>query len=384
MKIALVVHDYHQQGGHSRYVAELAQRFSRSHQVHVFANTIDPGPADSSIRFHHVPAWRTSALTTVLSFPLPATRLLHGGAFDIVHAQGACLWRCDVLTAHICNPAWHQARKQLGNLTWKDYLFDSAVTPLERFATRPSRASWVIAVSDRVRRDLAHYYHRSSNVSVIPHGVATERFSPADQSARRNALRHQLQIPGTSPAFLFVGDLRKGVASALQCLAPVAESYLISVSRTDPAPYLALAGRLGLTGRVRFCPPTTDIEDFYAAADVFLFPTPYDAFGMVITEAMAAGLPVITTRAAGASEWMASTEDGYLVDDPADIAGLTRYATLLAADPALRRRLGANAQDRVRLLSWDSVADQTLAVYERLLALRVPSSAGRQATMGNV
>src|SRR5271169_1834888 len=72
LKIAFVVHDYHRSGGHSRYVAELATRFAKEHEVHVFANRIvDDGTP--GIQYHHVPAWRANAFTTVLSFALPAT-----------------------------------------------------------------------------------------------------------------------------------------------------------------------------------------------------------------------------------------------------------------------------------------------------------------------
>src|SRR5438270_5974041 len=104
MKIALVVHDYHRAGGHSRYVVELAERFAGHHEVHVFANRYDEAPG---IHFHHVAAWRKTALTTVLTF-LPNTRGISKG-FDIVHAQGLCSLQADVITTHICNRAWFAA-----------------------------------------------------------------------------------------------------------------------------------------------------------------------------------------------------------------------------------------------------------------------------------
>src|SRR5271170_5376880 len=88
LKIAFVVHDYHRSGGHSRYVAELATRYAKEHEVHVFANRIvDDGTP--GIQFHHVPAWRANAFTTVLSFVLPVTFQV-GRDFDVVHSQGFC------------------------------------------------------------------------------------------------------------------------------------------------------------------------------------------------------------------------------------------------------------------------------------------------------
>ena len=102
LRIAYVVHDYNRSFGHSRYVAELATRFKRDHEVHVFANTVhEPDP--KGLTFHHVPASRLNVMTTLLSFVLPATWMTTG-QYDIIHAQGVCGLRQNVVTAHI----WRQ------------------------------------------------------------------------------------------------------------------------------------------------------------------------------------------------------------------------------------------------------------------------------------
>ena len=110
LRIAFVVHDYNRHIGHSRYVAELASRFKRDHEVHVFANTFDE-PDPVGITYHHVPAWCASALASILSFVLPATAMVRG-RFDIVHAQGLCGLRHNVATAHVCQPGWYDALVQ--------------------------------------------------------------------------------------------------------------------------------------------------------------------------------------------------------------------------------------------------------------------------------
>src|SRR5260370_31478796 len=123
MKIAFVVHDYHEAAGHSRYVSELVKRYSTAHEVHVFANT-DYSRRPSGVRFHHVPAFRHTALVSVLTFMLPATRLVKE-PFDIVHAQGLCSLRFNVVTAHICNRAWYEARRETRIASgWRERLSD--------------------------------------------------------------------------------------------------------------------------------------------------------------------------------------------------------------------------------------------------------------------
>src|SRR5262249_48627622 len=118
--------------------------------------------------------------------------------------------------------------------------------------------------------------------------------------------------------FLFVGDLRKGSSTALKALANVPRAKLLLVSQTPPAPYLQIAAQAGGHDRVFFSPALNSIERVYAACDAFVLPTPYDAFGMVVAEAMASGLPVITTREAGAAEWIAHGFSGIVTENPTD------------------------------------------------------------------
>lgn len=368
MKIAFVVHDYNRSGGHSRYVAELAERFDRDHEVHVFANRIERN-GESGVHFHKVPALRLSALTCVLTFPL-FTRRLPLDEFDVVHAQGWCSTRQNVLTAHICNEAWYEARKTFSDrVSPKERLFASLVNPFERGLYRRETDAWVIAISDRVRDDLRRYYDRSDRVAVIHHGVDVEKFNPRSRCDHRTAVRREFGLAESDLLALFVGDLRKGVLTAARALRAAEGWKLLVVSWTPSDPYRAEVERMGLGDRVVFAPPSREIERFYGAADAFVFPTPYDAFGMVITEAMASGLPVIASRQAGAAELVDHERTGYLLDDPSssvEIAGWLRRLD----DAELRYAIGRASRARVEVLTWDAIAAETMRVYERVLEER--------------
>jgi UDP-glucose:(heptosyl)LPS alpha-1,3-glucosyltransferase len=100
---------------------------------------------------------------------------------------------------------------------------------------------------------------------------------------------------------------------------------------------------------------------------VFVLPTPYDAFAMVVSEAMASGLPVIVSREAGASELIEHGVNGLLLND-ASVAELARQMASLERDRAGAARLGCAARKSVEGLTWDTVADQTMSVYRELLA----------------
>lgn len=368
MRIALVVHDFSRGVGHGRYTFELARRFVRDHDVHVFANGIDRTDADG-VQFHHVPAIRSNALATIMTFPLPATLQL-GRDWDIIHAQGALCARFNVITAHICNAGWADAQRTAEVArTWRQRVFEQVVTRFERAVYRRSPRAEVIAISRQLQGELARYYGRRERVGVIHHGVDITLFTPST-AAERLLLRRELSLPVEAVTALFIGDLRKGAAAALDAVARAPGVHLVLVSRSDPSPYVERARTLGIADRVSFRPAVATVEQYYRAADLFFLPTPYDAFGMVISEAMACGIPVITSRQAGASELITDGVSGFVVDRHDDTQATASHLVRLAGDAALRASMGREARRAAEHHTWDDVAAQTMRVYERAAPLR--------------
>ena len=367
LRIAFVVHDYNRHGGHSRYVAELAARFRRDHDVHVFANRVDDSDA-AGITFHHVPAWRRNALTSILSFVLPAT-LKVGGGFDVVHAQGLCGLRHNLATAHFLQAAWYDALAREGvRLTWRQRVFKRLVTGLERRALCQPATRRVIAISERVRADLAGLYGRTAGVDVVYHGTDTATFHPDNRGRHRESVRAAVGVPDGRFLALYVGDMKKGAAAAIRATARARGVALLILSGSEAGPYRAVAERHKVADRVIFHPHTRRVETFFAAADAFVFPTVYDPFGLVITEAMAAGLPVVTSRAAGAAELIDAGRNGLLTDRPWDVDAIAAHLERLRDDSGLREKLGAAARARIEPYTWDEVARRTLEVYGELAA----------------
>jgi UDP-glucose:(heptosyl)LPS alpha-1,3-glucosyltransferase len=370
MRIAFVVHDYHRAGGHSRYVAELATRLCREHEVHVFANRIveDGTPG---IHFHKVPAWRTNALTTVLSFALPAT-LEVGGGFDIVHSQGFCGFLGNVFTAHMCNAAWYRAlRNSQEGATLRESVFSIVASALEYWTYRFTGDSKVIAVSERVGRDLVRHYHCPADIRVIYHGTDIDLFSPRTRQALRPAARKQFGVPEQEFVFLYVGQLRKGARQCIQALAQVPEGLLLCVSPSDPAAYRRFAKQCGVEQRVIFAGHTKEVEKVYAAGDSLLLPTPFDTFALVVSEAMACGLPIVVSREAGVSELIEHGVNGLLLDDVTSSAELAGHMRRLQQDPEGTERLSRAGRETISRFTWDAVARQTLEVYDTLLEKRL-------------
>ncbi len=362
LKIAYVVHDYNRHMGHSRYVAELASRLKYDHEVHVFADTFDE-PQPEHLHFHRVPAVRHTTLSTVLSF-LPSATIRVRGDFDVVHSQGLCGLNHNISTAHFCQSAWFASLRGEGQaLTWKQKVFDSLVTPLERRALCQSRTRRVIAVSERTRKDIEYYYGRTSGISVIYHGVDSERFHPSNRDRYRSAMRRDVGVAEGDFIAVYVGDMKKGCAAAIRALAMTSGIMLWCVSASQTAPFRDLARQLNVEHRVTFFPRSKDVERYYSAADAFVFPTVYDPFGLVITEAMASGLPVITSKAAGASELIVNGENGLLTNTPWNAEQIASHLSALRDSQSLRERLAAAARRSIEPLTWDKTTKETSEIY---------------------
>jgi UDP-glucose:(heptosyl)LPS alpha-1,3-glucosyltransferase len=183
-------------------------------------------------------------------------------------------------------------------------------------------------------------------------GVDVERFAPERHRGDRAAIRAALNA-GDATVWLFAGSgwRRKGLEIAIEALAGVADatSQPWVAGRDEPRRWRTLARRLGVEPRTRFLGECEDLERYYAAVHGLLLPTQYDAFGLVCLEAAAAGLPVVTSKNAGASELFESC--GRVVHDCANPLAYARVMNHLARKEP-RAELGAKALRMARQHDW--------------------------------
>ena len=237
----------------------------------------------------------------------------------------------------------------------------------ELFSGRRLRA--VICNSDMVRGEIAERFGtEAKKLVLIRNAVDASVFHPGLRAEMRAAVRQQLQIPADANTVLHVGSgfERKGLAALLEALARVRPAPWLIVAGRDKraARYVARARALGIGERVRFVGSVSDVRPYHAAADSFALATLYDPFPNAVLEAMASGLPIVTTHRCGASEIVREGESGY-VRDALDVQGLADALERL--DPAHAARLGANARDATAPFTPESMARDYLALYRRLL-----------------
>jgi UDP-glucose:(heptosyl)LPS alpha-1,3-glucosyltransferase len=347
MKIALIVHDLHEHGGHSLYTKILADQLSRRHEVAVFANRCER-PEDARWQSRHVRAWRGSALATVQTFPLGLrSHASELAGYDIRHAQGYCGGNPNLVTAHICVAAYLNSLRDISARNRVSLKLMAAAE--ERFYRR-YRGS-VIAVSRKVARELKELYGVSGKISVVPHGVDADRFNGGNRARYRTGVRRELAIGEDETLALYVGDLTKSHAYLKELSATARDVKFVIVTPSQVYHWSR--------PNVQILPPTSELQRYYAAADAFVFPTTYDSFGMVVLEAMASGLPVFCSDQAGAAELIESGKDGFAL--PLD-KWVATTAQLLS-DRAQLETIGMAAEQTARRHDWPTVVSAVENVY---------------------
>jgi UDP-glucose:(heptosyl)LPS alpha-1,3-glucosyltransferase len=363
MKIAFVTHDYNRHGGHARYTAELASRFAINHEVHVYANKWEED--NSKVIFHKVPAIRWSAFLTVVSFIFPATLMMRKKNFDVIHSQGLCGLNHTITTTHFIQEKWlnefdkRKIPKKFGSFLWK-----LIVVPLEKLALGKRCSKTVIAISKSVKNDLIDLYKVDDKaIKLIYHGVDLEKFNPQNKILHRKVLRKKLGLNESDLVGLYIGNLQKGAHIAIKAISRMPNTHLVIVTGSDNSTEVNLAKNLGISERIHWVPFSKEIEIWFAMADFFVFPTLYEPFGMVISEAMASGLPVITNKQAGASELIVHGESGLLLENPWSVKEVYNLIKILHEDRENRIKIGEKAREAVSKYTWDFCAEKTMEIY---------------------
>lgn len=358
MKVGIVTPDFDLISGQGRYAVELARRLRERCDLHIFANTLD-APGATGITLHRVPANRQRFLFAIPTFLVAAELQIRRARLDLIHAQGLSCWSADVVTVHMCNAARARA---LPTDAFKSRLFASLMTPLERAFYRQRRLRHAITMSRRLVGEIQREYGWNKPFTVIPHGTNTGEFRPPQNPAEREAMRQYFRLPSGCWQWLFVGEAVKGLRQTIEALPRFPQAHLLVVSRSHMGPHETLANKLGIRNRITFHGFAPQPNLAFRAVDVFVYPSEYEPFGMVVTEAMASGLPVVLGKNTGAAELVTHGVDGLLID-PLNPDDLRTQLTRLESSPEESRRLGVAGRETILRHSWDVCADQTWQVY---------------------
>ena len=363
-RISLVVHDFSEGFGQGRYCTELVSRLGDRFEFSVVSASFCSS-ARPSVKWYPVNSWRRGALSTILTFLVRGPAEVRRSVPDLIHSQGMTCWGADLVTAHVCNAA---RKTQLDADHFRARWFSRIITPLEHAFYRQQKLCRVIGISRIVASEIRDHYGWRGMMDVVHHGTDVDRFRPA-QMDESSKMRRQLGLSESAWIWLFMGEANKGLAEVLDQMPLFPEARLVVVSRSDLAPFRANAQRLGVAGRIVFHGPEKAPERLHRIADVFIYPSRYDTFGLVVTEAMASGVPVVVGRNIGAAELIEDGRNGLLCD-PTDAPSITRAIRSLATDRTSARAIGREGRRTVERHTWAECAEATARVYDQVLAAK--------------
>lgn len=321
--------------------------------------------------------WRTRHLATLLCVPLftlAATwRVFRSRRPKIIVSHGDSLVG-DVCVVHSVNRACLEQKRRTGYYGWLLNPSNLWVAWRDWWMWRGGRYRRLVAISERVRKELKEYYHvPEDRIVTIPNGINLSRFTPENRAFRQE-IRDEFHIPEDVQIVLFVGSRFriKGLKFAIEALSKMQTNAILLVVGNDAVgPYKHLAEELGIASRVIFAGARNDLPRIYPAADVFLLPTLYETFALVCLEAMASGLPVVAAPAGGIEDYLVDGVNGFQIPhNPEEIASKLDQ---LLSDQDLQERFRAAGLITASEYSWDKIAKQYLNLFDELIRERTAS-----------
>jgi len=381
LRLAVVSPFVDRRHGTERALAELLERLARVYQceIHLYSQRVEglalaqPGvtqpQGSGAIIWHKVRSipgphlLRFLAWLFLNSISRAWDRWIHGLRFDLVLSPGINCLDADVVIVHaLFHRLQKLANEENGDAAGPSLLrrlhrrvYYAFLAGLERrIYTNPKVT--LAAVSQRTAALLEDYF-RCQGVRVIPNGVDTALFSPLARLALRAEARLRRNFQETDFVLLLVGnDWRvKGLETILRAMSVLRDLPILVIAAGDDSPdsLRETARSLGISERCRFERPREDVLDFYAAADLYVSPSHEDSFGLPVAEAMACGLPAITSILAGVSSLLHDGVDSLVLRDPHDAKTLATMIRTLYQKAEWRSRVGQAAAKASLEWTWD-------------------------------
>ncbi|NEQ12772.1 MAG: glycosyltransferase family 4 protein [Moorea sp. SIO3E2] len=372
MKLCIVTHKVMKNDGQGRVNYEVAKEaIRRGHHVTLLASNVAPELQQSNqVKWIFIPVKRwPTALIRHLVFSWRSGNWLnqHRSELNLVKVNGSITRAgSDVNAVHFVHSSWLRSPAHTSRLRRDLYgLYQRLVTTLNAHWEKKSfrQAKVVVAVSGKVKKELVDIGVPPESIRVIVNGVDLQEFYPGV------ADRKQLGLPEGVPLAFFAGDIRtprKNLDTILHALVQVPELHLAVAGITEGSPYPQLAASLNVSERVHFLGYRRDLPQIMRAVDLFVFPSRYEACTLVLLEAMASGLPVITASTAGGAE-LVTPACGVVLSDPNDTQALAKELSLLVSNPEKRKHMSQAAPMIAAQYSWEKMAQSYVDLFEEVI-----------------
>jgi len=376
LRLAFIKKRFSIHGGAERYLQTLINHLKKEgHEIHVFANT---WTEEDGIIFHKVNLLPLSSFLSNLTFNINVNSKLQTlrskVKFDCVISFERTTCQDIYRAGEGCHAEWLDIRAKTApfykRLSFKINPLHISLLNMEKKLFHDTKL--IIANSKMVKEQIIrHYAVPEERINIIYNGVDLRRFNPENKDNRRKDIRDSLNISGDIKVLLFVGSgfERKGLQTLIDAVSLIKRDdiMVLVVGKGDIKKYRAAAFRHGISDKIVFLGTQKGIEKFYAAADLFVLPTLYDPFSNAVLEAMASGLPVITTKNNGAAELIEDGHEGFVTQ------GLFNGQEL--SDKINRsldnlRAMGENAREKAEAFPIERAVKEFVEVIELLFKLK--------------
>ena len=369
MRLAFIKKRFSVHGGAERYLQTLIRHLRKEgDEIHIFAHQWSEG--EGAI-FHKIRIVPLGSFLSIVTFNMNAKSALerdHGMDCVVSFERTTCQ---DIYRAgEGCHREWLTIRSAVEpfykKLSFRINPLHLSLLALERRLF--SDTGLIVANSRMVKEQIIHHYAvPEARITIIYNGVDLMRFTPENRGTWREKIRRDLSVSEHSKLLLFVGSgfKRKGLKALISSMALIKEEDIkaLVIGGDEVSSYKRWAAQCGIGERMVFLGPQREIEQFYAGADLFVLPTLYDPFSNATLEAMASGLPVITTRNNGAAELIENGQEGFVVPDPLDVQELAD--TIRRSLPRLRV-MAERAREKAELYPIQRAAREFTETIKRV------------------
>lgn len=368
MRLAFIKKKFSIHGGAERYLQTLIQHLKNSgHEIHVFANQwVD----EEGIIFHKVNIIPFTSFLSMLTFDINAKSRVKGHEsrfYDCIISFERTTYQDIYRAGEGCHAEWLDIRAMVEplykRLSFKINPLHITLINLEKKLFENTKL--IIANSKMVREQIIrHYAVPEDRIMIIYNGVDLARFSPENKKKWRDDTRDNLSIPKGSKVLLFVGSgfERKGLKTLIHAIPLIkGDVKTLIVGKGNTNKYKALAEKLRVSDKIIFLGTQKDIEKYYAASDLFVLPTLYDPFSNATLEAMASGIPVITTKNNGVAELIENGHEGFVIDSLSDAKELADKINLSLVNPEY---MGKTAREKASAFPIEMAARKFIGAMQ--------------------
>jgi UDP-glucose:(heptosyl)LPS alpha-1,3-glucosyltransferase len=377
MKVAVIRYKYVNYGGAEGFLDQYTNQLAGAgHEVHIFAHQWEAG-GHPGIQVHSVAAWTLNAWIRSLSFAWFADREIRKGKYDIVQSHERIFCQDIYRAGDGCHREWLARRKKFISPAKRFFLtlnpFHRLILAMEKGLFEKGWCGKIVAISEMVKKDIQKNYQvPDEKIEVVYNGVSLKRFHPENKKRFRLRIREKLNIPEKKILILFVGSgfERKGLKFLLESLEFLSSDnwHLLLMGKGNWSRYLQFASKENQK-KIHCQEPVDDLEKYYATADIFVLPSIYEPFGNANLEALASGLPVVTSRNSGAAEILEHGENGRVIENPSDPKEIAENINALF-DPAVRESMGQKARSLAEKFTLENNLQEMIKVYQNVLHAR--------------